>query len=304
LVHEVVGARVAIQGNAPNADDYLSTLHNLLIEPVVRAGFAPADYARWIIVPDGPLHFVPFPALIGPDGHRLIADVPLGVAPSGSVFHYLRRRSRRGSPASYLALIDPDLAHVPRPRLRQAAAEVAALQHALSRLPGVTIEGGEANEPALRRFAPGRSIVHLTTHGEFPENDAIDLHRVLLAKSEADDGRLHAEEIRRLDLSEAMLLTLHVCDAGLFRIGPGDEQYGLVPAVFMAGADNVLATLWPVEHEVSRHFMAAFYDALLESGPVEALQRAAMAFIADDEPLRYWAGFALSGSASSFDTGV
>jgi CHAT domain-containing protein len=189
-----------------------------------------------------------------------------------------------------------------RPRLRQAAAEISSLKRALSPLAGDVFTGDAANEPTLRQLAPGRSIIHVTTHGEFPEEDAIDLHRVLLAESEGDDGRLHAEEIRRLHLRDTLLFTLHVCDAGLFRVGPGDEPYGLVPALITAGASNVLATLWPVEHEVSRHFIAAFYDGVLNAGPAEAARSAATAFIDDGAPLRHWCSFALSGSARPFRT--
>jgi CHAT domain-containing protein len=300
LTNTVASTRMAIQnGNDADAEEGLSELYQVLIEPVTQLGFEPAHFARWIIVPDGPLHFIPFGALARPDGRALISEVALSVAPSASVFHHLRQGDR-SNPTSYLALIDPDLGRMARPRLRQAAAEISSLKRALSPLAGDVFTGDAANEPTLRQLAPGRSIIHVTTHGEFPEEDAIDLHRVLLAESEGDDGRLHAEEIRRLHLRDTLLFTLHVCDAGLFRVGPGDEPYGLVPALITAGASNVLATLWPVEHEVSRHFIAAFYDGVLNAGPAEAARSAATAFIDDGAPLRHWCSFALSGSARPF----
>jgi CHAT domain-containing protein len=140
----------------------------------------------------------------------------------------------------------------------------------------------------------------MTTHGEFPEADAMDFHRLLLARTNLNDGRLDAEEARLLDLHETRLVTLEVCDAGLYRVGPGDEPYGLIPAFFAAGAENVLATLWPIEHEVSRHFVAAFYEQLLEAGPAEALRRASLSFIEDDAPLRHWSSFLLTGSGRPF----
>jgi CHAT domain-containing protein len=303
LTNAVATLRTDIQnGDDDGAVANLSELYQLLIEPVIQLGFEPGDFARWIIVPDGPLHFVPFGALARPGGRRLISEVALSVTPSASVFRHLRQGDRSKA-ASYLALIDPDLGRLGRPRLRQAAAEIASLERALSPLAGGVFTGLAANEPTLRQLAPGRSIVHVTTHGEFPEENAIDLHRVLLAESEGDDGRLHAEEIRQLDLRAALLFTLHVCDAGLFRVGPGDELYGLVPALITAGASNVLATLWPVEHEVSRYFTAAFYDAVLDAGPAEAARLAATALMDDGAPLRHWCSFALSGSARPFRTG-
>jgi len=302
LSNLVTSTRLAIRdGDDEAADGYLKLLYRLLIEPVIDAGFAPERSARWIFVPDGPLHFVPFAALLSESGQRLIQNVPVSVVASGSVLHRLRQVP---SPAltSYLAIVAPNLEYLPGFEFPDGAAEAEAIRNVFESLDGEVVTGRDANELHLRDSASGRSILHITTHGEFPEEDAVDLHHVLLAQSDGDDGRLHAEDIRRLDLRGTLLFTLEVCNGGLFRVGPGDEPYGLVPAILTAGASNGLAALWPVDHSVSRYFVAAFYSALLEQqGVPEAVQTASLAFIEDGALLREWCGFVVSGSAAPFE---
>jgi CHAT domain-containing protein len=159
----------------------------------------------------------------------------------------------------------------------------------------------EATEPVAREEIPGKSIVHFATHGDFPESDVIDLHQILLAPTAESDGRLHAEELRKLDLDETRLVALSICDGGLYRIGPGDEPYGLIPALLTAGAENVLGTLWSIEDQAGRAFMIEFYKHLLGQGPAEAYRRACITFVGSQEPLRDWASWVLVGSGRPWD---
>lgn len=127
----------------------------------------------------------------------------------------------------------------------------------------------------------GQGIIHLATHGEFPEADAIDFHRILLAATAGYDGKLDAEEIRRLNLRSARLVVLSICNGGLYRFGPGDEPYGLVPAFLTAGVENVLGALWPIDDKTGRHFTIQFYKHLLQDGPADALRNACRTSIRD-----------------------
>ena len=60
---------------------------------------------------------------------------------------------------------------------------------------------------------------------------------------------------------------LVICNSGLYNVGPSDEPYGLVPAFLVAGATNVLGTLWPIEDDFGRRFVARFYDHFSGEGP-------------------------------------
>ena len=136
--------------------------------------------------------------------------------------------------------------------LDEAEVEADEVVERLSALNVECYKGAMASERVFRERAPGAGIVHLATHGDFPEETAKDLHRLLLAQTESEDGALHAEEFERIDLTAARLITLSVCNGSTIRFGPADEPFGLLPALLAAGAENVLGTLWPIEDAAGR----------------------------------------------------
>jgi CHAT domain-containing protein len=123
----------------------------------------------------------------------------------------------------------------------------------------------------------------------------LDFHQFLLAPSAGQDGYVRAEELRSLNFRSAFLVALSICNGGIYRFGPGDEPYGLVPALFAAGARNIVGTLWGIEDIAGRLFMVEFYSKLLDYGPDEALRRAACRFIDAGWDLRRWAAFLRAG---------
>lgn len=298
---QVVLLRMAIRdGDDAAAESILHTLWEILIAPVIEAGRAPEDARRWIIAPQGVLHYVPWPALKDADGAFLGDRVSLCLAPSASVWHRLAATARppvaRGLILGNPAIDDPGY-----PVLLEAESEAAEVADLLAALKVGVHTGAQATEETLEREGPNASILHLATHGEFPEEDALDLHRLLLAGTAAHDGHVHAEELRELDLSAARLVTLSVCNGGTFRFGPGDEPYGLIPALLAAGAEHVLGTLWPIEDRVGRAFASEFYEHLLELGPARALSAAMAAMRAGGAPVRDWAAFVLTGTGRPID---
>ena len=153
----------------------------------------------------------------------------------------------------------------------------------------------EATESRFVSRAPGRDILHLATHGTFPEHDALDLHRLVLAPGAGADGELRAEEIRRLNLRQAQLVVLSVCNGGIYRFGPGGELHGLVAAFLSAGVRNLLATLWAIDDAVGRRFVVSFYRRLLEAGPAQALRCSMADSRASGAPISHWAAFVMIG---------
>lgn len=287
--------RAAIrQGNDADATVDLQQLYRLLIAPLADYGFTPEQFTRLIVVPYGLLHAVPFAALQDTDGHYLAEKVAIVVAPSVSAWTWLA--TQPNTPAdSLLGFADPALptGWKPLPASRHELDAITGL------VPGLAVNartGSSATESAFRREAPGKGLLHLATHGDFPEEDALDLHRIVLSPTEDDDGLLHAEEIRHLDLSAAQLAVLSICDGGLYRFGPGDEPLGLLPALFAAGVTNVVAPLWEIDDQATCELMKVFYRRLLSAGPAEALQQAAIDLMRGGAPIRDWAGFALMGA--------
>jgi CHAT domain-containing protein len=292
-------ARLAIrEGHDDEAASYLRPLYDILLGPLADYGRTPDTFSRLIIVPHGPLHAVPFAALQAEDGRFVAQMVAHTVAPSASVWHRLRTRPA-ATVSSFAGFADPRLGSrwAALPDARREVTEIAGL---LSALAVQTHTGAEATETRFRELAPAQSILHLATHGEFPQEDAIDLHRALLTPADGHDGRLHAEEVRGMDLWGTALATLSICDGGLARFGPGDEQFGLISAFLAAGARNVLGPLWEVDDVRTARLMVEFYRHLLDLGPAGALQKASTAFMMAGEQIRDWAGFAVFGDGQPF----
>jgi CHAT domain-containing protein len=91
------------------------------------------------------------------------------------------------------------------------------------------------------------------------------------------DGVLTAEEVAGLDLNGTWLVTLSACDTGVGEAKSGEGVFGLRRAFMMAGAQNLLMTLWPVSDEVTAKIMADFYKEALAThdapGALSKVQR-------------------------------
>lgn len=292
LAELIIGTRMAILDGDADADTRLTELYRILVTPLEEAGLAIRDFRTLFVVPHGIVHAVPFAALRTPEGRFLAEDVATVVVPSVSVWEVLRQREPT-APRRFVGFANPFLPdEEPLPDTELEVADVRAL---LPQLEARVFVGQEADESALRRWSPGADVVHLATHGEFPEADVMNLHRVLLSATGDHDGHVDAEEVRSLDLRAAQLVVLSICDGGVYRFGPGDEPYGLLSALLAAGARNVLAPQWAVEDTEARLLVTAFYRHLLADGPAVALQRAVVERLRAGAGIRDWAGFVLFG---------
>jgi len=80
------------------------------------------------------------------------------------------------------------------------------------------------------------------------------------------DGILTAEEVACLDLNGTWLVTLSACETGVGEARSGEGVFGLRRAFMMAGAENLLMTLWPVADDTTAKIMADFYKEALATG--------------------------------------
>jgi CHAT domain-containing protein len=120
--------------------------------------------------------------------------------------------------------------------------------------------------------------------------------------SEGDDGLLTALEITSMDLYGTELVVLSACETAVGDVQIGEGVFGLRRAFALAGAKNLLMSLWAVDDEVTANQMKAFYQHLQKLSPADALRQAQLETIqklqARDGHVNpaLWAPFILQGS--------
>jgi CHAT domain-containing protein/tetratricopeptide (TPR) repeat protein len=170
------------------------------------------------------------------------------------------------------------------------------------------LTGNAATESAVRETHSPR-VLHFATHGFFlpqadrspadplrrstssssTEHDGDALARSGMALAGAnrgyvdscDEGILCAGEVEEMDLFGTELVVLSACETALGDIRVGEGVYGLRRAFVLAGARNLIMSLWPVDDAVTRDLMTRFYGAYREgTSPAIALHRAQIETIA------------------------
>jgi CHAT domain-containing protein/tetratricopeptide (TPR) repeat protein len=280
----------------------LRRLHHHLIGPAERAGLLNGRRTL-VIVPHAELHFLPFGALLAPEGpgvaggrdRFLVERFDLVFAPSASTWSRLAAQPARPRSGRVLAL-------APRTDALPASRdEVAGIRAVHGRRASVLVDQA-ASKPALRAAVPRHDILHLASFGVLNKHNPLFSY-IELAPSGDDDGRLEVHEVFSLGL-EGQFVVLSACQTGL-AAGPladvpaGDDWVGLMHGFLQAGAGGVLASLWRVEDRATAELMQRFYRHLRAGAPeATALARAQRELLGDAptaDPF-YWAGFVLSGA--------
>ena len=296
VARELVARRDLSGGRVNTA---LESLHQTLIEPVRRVGLL-EQATRLVIVPHGPLTYLPFAALRDPnDGKYLVERRAILFAPSAAALAAIR-----GASSSADARAGAAVAFAPFPRDLPATVEEA--RGVARAIPGaVVLAGSEATEGALRRGLDEAPLVHVATHGQLNAYSPMFSHVALAAGhggNRSDDGRLEVHELLGIRVRTSLVF-LSGCETGTGNawstaFSPGEDFTTLGQAFLYAGAQSVVATLWRIEDDAAAAFAERFYSGLQRSNAPEALAEAQRAMIRDP---RYaspfdWAAYTVSGN--------
>lgn len=257
-------------------------LYHELLRPLEPAL---AGARQLTLVPDGSLWYAPFPALI--TSHRsdtasshpryLLERFELRMLPSADVVGQSLTVLKRGFRVAAFGYNVPG-----------AANELSAIRVILGNR--VTLrEGPDATESAA--LAASAEVVHLAVHGIMNDRDPLASH-LRLAPKAGDDGLLHLSEVASRRLSPR-LVVLTACEAVSGKLYAGEGLMGIARAFLLAGADQVVASQWPVDASAVE-LSSVFYRELARGrSPSAALRSAQLALLVSPRtahPL-HWAGF-------------
>lgn len=197
------------------------------------------------VVPSGSLHFVPWGALE--------LNMPVVVLPNGG---WLIRAPHSFTPYMMAQVVgDPDFGgELPQlPGARQEAARVAALYNVSPLL------GENATEQALRaHLGGGAKVLHLATHGFYDASNP--LASALYLSGQKKSFPLTAAALYERPMP-AQVIVMSACETGMGKITSGDDLLGLSRSFYLGGTLAILSSLWPIEDEGTRRYMAIFHES-------------------------------------------
>lgn len=256
-------------------EQLLQQLFNVLVAPL--APYLPTRGAL-LIAPDDCLWQTPWSALSNGQCY-LREQYTLTLVPSLAL-PVLSAQLAQSRPASK-TLSPLALGYAGQPPLTYVAAELAAIQKIY---PDLTV-ALPAVAADLSQHLPGE-FLHIAAHAR------INAQSPLLSALELADGPFWLADVLRLNLQDTRLVTLSACETG---VPPeqGGMLLALVGAFLCAGAQHVLATLWPVDDEATQLLMSHLYGQLANgASPPQALQQAQQ--VMQQTPYAhpfYWAAF-------------
>jgi tetratricopeptide (TPR) repeat protein/CHAT domain-containing protein len=278
-----------------DAHDRQRALFDQLVAPFAAAL---EGTSRLTIIPHGPLHELPFEALLVDDTTALFARWHVSIAPSLSALHAVRARRAKREPApneiAFLGIASGTGLKLSGRAVEGIGAGFGAAVQIASPGPG--------SYGAYLAHAPRARHLLVATHGTHVAESRSG--HIELTASRGHSTRLTASEIAQNPL-RAELVTLAACETARGEAMLSDERLDLTRAFLIAGAGAVLATRWKVpEDERTRLFLLDFYQALRQGGPGgtplrkdEALTEARRRARDRGDDAQLWAAWVLVGDA-------
>lgn len=277
----------------------LRQLYALLIAPI-ETDLRTARAKMLIVVPNGPLRYVPFAALMNGDRY-LVQDYTLTMFNEAVKKSFASQTAEKWQPVAmgFTRSIEEENL----PALVAARDEVRAVA-LKSGMPGRSYIDDEFTRAVLdRALGSSFNVLHLATHFKFTPGRP-DASRLYLG----DGTTLTLADIarERLRFDRFALVALSACESGVGGglDADGRELESLGALVQNQGAHAVIATLWKINDNSTAEWMKQFYKhrVIRRLSKAQALRTAQLSFIEAPRgrnPSRthpyYWAPFLLMG---------
>ena len=243
-----------------------------------------------VIVSDGPVHLIPFAALIDENGHYLAESLQVRHVPSLATAKLImeHRVDLKGG-TSPLIVGDPAI-----PKRRLPCAKEEALM--ISKLLGVEpLIGENATKEKVLQGLEKAQLIHIAAHGDMERGE------ILLASNPSSKGEKKDYMLMLSDLEgkplRASLVVLSCCHSAKGEV-KADGVIGIARAFIGAGARSVLVALWAISDEGTLYFMNAFYQHFSRGLKASECLNKAMEVMRNSTKFcdpHFWAPFILIG---------
>lgn len=266
-----------------------------------------------VLIPDGPLGYLPFEILIqnapkhssGVDyvgldylltAYRIRYAHSAGLISDGTSAGRGKTRELGGFAPDYLNTSK-------EARWAALAGNQPEVKGIVDLIGGQAFLGKAATERTFKEAAANFGILHLAMHTQIDDENPLYSGLIFSQDSTVpdsldEDGILHAYEIYTLRLN-AELAVLSACETGRGQLARGEGIMSLARAFRFAGCPNIVTSLWQTDDRISRELMHYFYEYLAEGVPKdEALRQAKLQILANSSQQHphYWAAFVLIGN--------
>lgn len=313
------------QGRYADYDSFSQQAHQLFQLLLAQALDSLSDIRTLIIIPDGPLGYIPFDLLLDEQASLHSKEkLDYGALPFllksyqvryefSSTLLLVQPQNERSYNNSYLGIApaygsaDPLVGEHVRLRslMDQTRSSFSPLMHNQAEVSKVSslwkgnvLLGKEANLEAFHEAAQGNQILHLAMHAFV--HDSLPLLSGFVFSPSEDSGKenvLYSYELYNQQL-EAELAILSACETGYGQIQRGEGIMSLARAFKYAGCPNILMTLWTADDRASGEIVADF-SRYLKAGMQkdEALRLAKLDYLRNGSKKHpyYWANFVLVG---------
>lgn len=245
------------------------------------------------IIPDGMLQYIPFEALLLPNGNYFIEQAEI---------HYNYSLSSAAESQQLKAKIAENFVAIAPTAFKNN--QFATLQTSAKELERLTTifdanhyQYEKATKASFIEAYGNYKIVHLSTHG------GIDNTVPWLAFY---DEKMTLDELY-FTKNQSELVVLSACKTSDGELKKGEGVMSLARGFFNAGAKSVVSSLWDINEKASNDIIQEFYKNMLNGdSKSEALQKAKLTYIAQNKNTSeaspyYWSGLTITGDITSID---
>ncbi len=259
-------------------------LHGYKLFQKLLAPYLDRHYDSIVLVSNGPLQNIAFAALsMNSDGEAWLGDKYL--------LRYLPRAARMLSPvkpkSEPVKVLVLNASSVPS----EEKLSVTEIDTIVDSFASSQIANEQLTKKSLMENLPRFPVVHFAGHSEINHEFPDFSHLVLYA------DKVYLLELEQLPLDKLRLIVLGSCESAARADSSTNNQFSsLQESLLSAGAESVLANLFPVDDRIASELLSHFYTLLAQGVDNDsALQQAQQLIRINNPDPKDWAGFVLSG---------